>query len=129
MLKGLKSGHYSSISKAANICGVAYTTLRRRFHGGKGRVGGHEVQQLLTAAEEQAIVHWIYRLELAAFPPWIEHVREAVMILRDEPDDLDAVIGKNWIIRFFDRRPEPVAKPTSAFDKKRVKASDSKGLN
>ena len=125
-LKGLRSGLYPSIRKAAEINGIAYPTLRWRFHGGQNRVAAHEGQQLITAAEERAIVRWIYRLELAGFPPRIEHVREAVLILRDDPEDLDKVIGKNWITRFLNRHPELVAKFTSAFDKKRIKASDPK---
>lgn len=82
----------------------------------------------MTAAEERAILRWIYRLELAGFPPRIEHVREAVMNLRDEPDDLDAVIGKDWTTRFLNRHPELVVKFSSAFDKKRIKASDPEVL-
>ncbi|KAF8419212.1 hypothetical protein EV426DRAFT_616369 [Tirmania nivea] len=68
-LKGLQSGLYTSIRKAAEINSIAYTTLRRRFHGGQGRVARQERQHLVIAAEERAIVHWIYRLELAGFPP------------------------------------------------------------
>ena len=131
-LKGLRSGRFPSIRKAAEINGIAYTTLYRRFHGGKTRVAGHEDQQLVTAAEERAIVRWIYRLELAGFPPRIEHVREAVLILwedlQDDSQALDAVVGKNWITRFLHRHPDLVAKFSSAFDKERIKASDPKIL-
>ena len=100
-VKGLQSGRYPSIRKAADINGISYSTLQRRFHGGQDRVAAHEAQQLVTGAEERAIVRWIYRLELAGFPPRIEHVREAVMILQDNSEDLDKVIGKNWITRFL----------------------------
>lgn len=127
-LKGLQSGLYPSICKAADINGIALTTLRRRFHGGQGRIAGHESQQLVTAAEERAIVRWIYRMEFAGFPPRIEHVREAVIILREVPENLDQVVGKNWITRFLNRHPDLVAKFSSAFDKKRIKASDPKVL-
>jgi len=48
------------------------------------------------------------------------------MILRDQSDDLDQVIGKNWITQFLDRHPNLVAKFSSAFNKKRIKASDPK---
>ena len=89
-LQGLKSVQYPSIRNAANIGSVAYTTLHRQLHAGQGSGGGHEVQHLVTAAQERAIVRWIYRLELPGFPPRIE---EAVMILQDELDDLDAVIS------------------------------------
>jgi len=47
-----------------------------------------------------------------------------VIILRNKPDDLDLVIGKNWITRFLDRHPELVVKFSSVFDKKGNKASD-----
>lgn len=117
-LKGLHSGRYTSIRKAAKSNGIAYTTLRRRFHGGKDRVAGHEGQQLITAAEERAVVRWIYLLELAGFSPRIADVREAVTITRNGTDDIDVdqVIGKNWITRFLNRHPDLVAK-FSAFDK------------
>ena len=129
-LKGLRAGRYPSMRQAAEINGIAFTTLRRRFHGGKNRVAGHEGQQLITAAEERAIVRWIYRLELAGFPPRIEHVREAVMLLRKEAleENLQSIIGQHWITRFLDRHPDLVAKFSSAFDKKRIKASDPKVL-
>lgn len=55
-------------------------------------------------------------------------MREAVNILRDnpEPEELELIIGKNWITRFLNRHPELVAKFSSTFDKNRIKASDSK---
>ena len=48
------------------------------------------------------------------------------MILRDQPNYLDQVIYKNWIIRFLDRHPNLGAKFASAFDKKSIKASETK---
>lgn len=117
-LKGLQSGLYPSIRKAADINAISYSTLQRRFHGAQDRVAAHEAQQLVTAAEERAIVRWIYQLELAGFSPRIDHVREAVMILRDSPNNLDQVIGKNWITRFLNRHPDLVAKFASALVKK-----------
>jgi len=73
VLKGLQSGLYPPIHKAANITGVAYNKLQRRIQASKSRVAAYEAQQLITTAEERAI-RWIYRLELAGFPPRIEHV-------------------------------------------------------
>ena len=64
--RGLQSGLYPSIGKAANITGIAYSTLQRRFHGTQSRAAAHEAQQIITAAQERAIVQWIYRLELAS---------------------------------------------------------------
>lgn len=125
-LKGLESGTYPSIRKAADITGIAYTTLQRRWHGGSTRVKSHEHQQLVTAAEERAIVRWIYKLEEAGFPPRTEHVREAVLLLHTGEQNLDSKVGKNWITRFLNRHPELVAKFSAAFDKKRIKASNPK---
>lgn len=42
-----------------------------------------------------------------------------------EPDDLDAVLVKNWVTRFIDRHPDLDAKFSSAFDNKPIKASDA----
>ena len=85
--------------QAAEINGIAFTTLRRRFHEGQNRVARHEGQQLITAADERAIVQWIYRLELAGLLPRVEHIREGVMLLRNEvqEDNLDSIIGKHGI--------------------------------
>ena len=55
-LKGVRSGAYPSIRKAAQINGIAYSTLRGRLHGAQDYVAAHESQQLVTAAEERAIV-------------------------------------------------------------------------
>ena len=127
-LKGLRSGVCPSIRNATAINSIAYTTLQRRFHGGITRAAIYECQQLVIVAEERAMVRSICQLGLAALLPQIEHVQEAVMILGDNPDDLDQVIGKKCITRFFDRHPELVAKFCSAFGKKEIKASDPKIL-
>ena len=117
------AGKSSSLRKAAEVYGLAYTTLYRRVHGSLTRVQGHAHQQLLSAAEERAILHWIIKLEEWGFPPWIEHVKEAV-ILPEAYWPENETIGKNWITRFLNRHPELVSKYSSQFDKKRMKAND-----
>lgn len=121
-IKAYHSGKYSSLSKTADICGVPRTTLSRRLNGGTTRQLAHTKQQLLTLSEERAIVRWIYNLEASGFPPRIEHVKEAALLLKGK--ELDENIGKNWMTRFLNRHPQLVTKFSSQFDKKRIVAND-----
>jgi len=130
---GVQQGRFASIRKAAEAYEVHYSTVRRRLRGAKARKLAHVHQQLLTPAEERAIVRWIVQLEEFGFPPRVRHVKEAIVLLKHPELDLEeeaiegyfeGAIGKNYLTRFLNRHPDLVSKPSSNFDKRRIKQSD-----
>lgn len=67
--KGLNEGRFKSLRRAAEAYGVHYSTLHRRMKGSTSRRKAHIKQQLLSPADEKAIVRWIVRMEEFGFPP------------------------------------------------------------
>jgi len=68
-MKAYTAGKFRSLRKTAEAYGLAYTTLNRRVHGGLPRMLAHAYQQLISPAEEKAILRWIIKLEEWGFPP------------------------------------------------------------
>ena len=138
-LKQLELGKFPSIRKAASAYNLSHAVLARRLNGtSQNRALAHTHRQLLTPSEEQCIVQWILKLKEWGFPPRIEHVKEAVIILKNDAytkQHLDEELqhdpafktvtpGRNWIGKFLNRHPELVSKFSAQFDKKRLKAND-----
>ena len=126
-IHAVKSGDFPSLRRTAEAYDIPLTTLRRRLAEGISCALAHESQQLLTVAEEKAIVRWIYRLEEFGFPPRTQHVREAVALLKGLTWTEE--VGKNWVTRFLHRHPDLVAKFSSQFDKKCLKMSKPEVVN
>ena len=63
-------------------------------------------------------------MEEFGFPPRISHVKEAISLLKGGVGGYTGKIGRNYLSRFLDRHPELVAKLSSSFDKRRIKASN-----
>ena len=126
-IHAVKVGDFPSLRRTAEAYDIPLTTLRRRLGGGVSCALAHESQQLLTVAEEKAVVRWIYRLEEFGFPPRTQHVKEAVSLLKEST--WTEGVGKNWITRFLNRHPDLVSKFSSQFDKKRLKMSNPEVVN
>jgi len=129
----VQRGLFPSVRNAAEAFGVHYSTLRRHLKGGKSRKLAHVHQQLLTLAEERAIVRWIVRLEEFGFPPRVSHVKEAIVLLKHPELGLEEEvieryfegrIGKNYLTHFLNRHPELVSKLSSNFDKRCIRQSN-----
>ena len=56
-----------NINKAAQHFNLHYTTLKRRVESGKSIAESCEASQLLTIAEEHALVRWIRRLATSGY--------------------------------------------------------------
>ena len=61
-LAGLQLGLYSSCYKAVKETGASEATVSRRFNGGKTCAEAREVQQMLSSAQEKALVSWTTNL-------------------------------------------------------------------
>ena len=101
-IKAMKEGR---LRRAVEAYGVHYSTLRRRLEGSTSRGKAHIQQQLLSPADEKAIVRWMIRMEEFGFPPRISHVKKATSLLKGGIDK----IGRKYVTRFLDRHPELLA--------------------
>src|SRR5213075_1306646 len=60
------------------------TTLSRRFKGGKTRSEAREVQQMLSRAQEKALVSWITNLTVTGHPVSHGFIREMAEEIRKQ---------------------------------------------
>src|SRR5438270_13018280 len=67
-LAGIQSGLYRNCYHAAQKTGASEATVTRRFNGGKTRAEAREVQQILSKAQEKALVSWITNLTATGHP-------------------------------------------------------------
>jgi hypothetical protein len=63
-----RNGKYTSIRACANAFSVSHSTLSYRLSGRVSRSIAHESKQILSAAEEEALVKWITQLSTAGCP-------------------------------------------------------------
>jgi hypothetical protein len=74
-LEDLRKKVYRSVSEAAKAHGVAERTLRARKNGRNSRAQANEAKQLLSRAEEKALVEWIHEVSKGGYPPHNTSVR------------------------------------------------------
>ena len=113
---GVAAGVYKSLYEAAIKLHLSDDTLYRREKGYEGRVAAHEDQQLLTRAEERALVKWLTHLTASGYPArhsFLRKMAEGLQIMRiakinDASEELVSYppIGKNWPTRFLHRHPQ-----------------------
>ena len=68
-LKDYRNKKYKSVNAAAIAHNVPVATLRDRVKGGKSRAEANEAKQILSAAEEKALVKWILEVSQNGYPP------------------------------------------------------------
>ena len=83
-LKDLRAKVYKSVNAAAKAHGVPEPTLRARKKGRASRAEANETKQILSAAEEKALVQWILEVSSAGYPPRKSQVREMAERLHAE---------------------------------------------
>jgi Tc5 transposase-like DNA-binding protein len=114
-LQALENKDFNTLYAAAKHYDVSRATLTRRASGSKSRAQGQESAQLLSMAEEKALVKWISQLSSTGKPVRhalvkemaeeirlrrVRHVNDASIQLVQYPP-----IGKEWIQRFLKRHP------------------------
>ena len=75
-LKDLRAKVYKSVNAAAKAHGGPEPTLRARKKGRTSSSEANETKQILSAAEEKALVQWILEVSSAGYPPRKSQVRE-----------------------------------------------------
>ena len=97
VVKAMNDGRFTPMRRAAEAYGVHYSTLRRRLKGGSSRKAAHIKQQLLSTADEKAIVRWIVQMKEFGFPPRVSHVKEAILLEKGGTGGHNDEIGHNYL--------------------------------
>ena len=102
-----------SKSKIAHNMGVSYATLRRQLNGHcESRAKARIAQQLLSTAEESAIVDWCLKMADKGFPVSVLMLRSmAIIVLQARlgsgtSTQIIEPPGANWHNRFLARHSE-----------------------
>src|SRR5579871_6832382 len=114
-LAALERGEVENVNQAAIHFGLHYTTLNRRYNGGKSIAESREPQQLFTIAEEHAIARTVTRLTASGYPAThvlieeiADEIRKRRVIGINEPS-VEYVtyesLGQEWTLRFLERHP------------------------
>jgi hypothetical protein len=120
----LNAGTIKNIREAAEVHGIAYSSLRDRLAGAKNRQEAHVEQQNLTPVEENAIKKWILKLDDWGFPPKHQYVKDMACDFLRSHGIRKPKLGKNWITRFLNRHPDLASKFCTRLDKQRSYASN-----
>ena len=136
-IRAFRNGNYPSISATAVAFDLPKSTLAYRMSGQRvSRQKAHVDQQLLTEAEERALVRWIKRLDDWGFPPRLDMVKEmARMLVGKKKEGLISMeggsigLGKNWLSRFLDRHKDIASRYSSNLERQRAYANDPKTIN
>lgn len=126
-VRGIRKSQFQSVKRAAIICNVPRTTLRRRLQGCPARLGSRSKFRLLLESEEAALIIWIHSMEKRGFPPFLIDVqRMAQTLLSQRPTN--KTIGKNWVYKFIQQHPELDTRLARSYDAQRAKNEDPKTL-
>jgi hypothetical protein len=106
-IDAIKKSEVKSIYAAHKKYHVSYNTLSRRIQGGSNHAEGHESTQLLSQAEEEALLLWCRRLTAGGYPARHSVIREMaceILTRRNASINMDGMqlitpspIGKEWV--------------------------------
>ena len=115
-LDAIQKKEVKNVYEPAKRFKVNRETLRLRVNGGLSLVESHESTQLLSVAEENALVLWCKRLSAAGFPPRHQLLKEMaweILTCRVASINTNGMqlithqpIGQAWTKRFVQRHPE-----------------------
>jgi hypothetical protein len=96
-----KSGRYRSVRAAANAFSIPPSALSYRLTGRTSHSQVHESEQILSHAEEKALVRWLTRLTNKGFPAsaalameMAEEIRRGRVQLSKTPPPSPRLIGE-----------------------------------
>ena len=75
---------YKSVKAATEAHNVPVATLRDSTKGGKSRAEANEIKQILSAAEENALIKWILEVSQNGYPPRKSQLREMAEDIRQQ---------------------------------------------
>lgn len=103
-LKAIEEGRMT-YRQAHEEYGIGVGTLHGRKKGAKSRREAHRIDQKLSPALEDSIVHWILFEKRNNRPPTKDLVRQYAQHICDVCG-IATKIGNNWVDRFITRHPE-----------------------
>ena len=115
-----------SLRALAKAYDVPESTLRTRLHGVQPRSETVSAKRKLSPIEEQSLVQWILDLDRRGFPPHIIDVRrmaDTLLTARGQ-NPPPAPVGKNWVSRFIQSRPELQTKWSRRLNSQRANSED-----
>ena len=109
-LIGLESGLYKTVYRASKDTGAPESTISRRLNGGKTRADARESQQLLSKAQEKALVGWITDLTATGHPARHDFIKDMAEEIRKQSKINDNArtplpVGETWVRQFIKRHP------------------------
>ena len=109
-LAGIRSGLYRNAYHAWQKTGASKATVERRLKGGKTHAEAREEQQILSKAQEKALVSWVTDLTATGHPAHHDFIREMADEVRKQSRSDDNAraplpIGTTWVRQFIKRHP------------------------
>jgi hypothetical protein len=129
-LTAYRNGEYASIRKYAYAFNIPASTLSDRLLIRTSRSKSHELQQILSAAEEKTLLKVVTRLSKSGCPVTLPLLRDLAEEIRLSRFRLNSIptsyppISKQWIDKFRKRHPELKTVYSRALD-----ASRFEGVN
>lgn len=115
-LLALKNNAFPSVRAAARHFDVDHSILVRRRRAGLSHTQAHEIQQILTNAEESILVRWVQRYTITGAPLTNSLLRDLAYQLRCArvthasrnhiPSAEVRPINDKWLYRFKNRHPK-----------------------
>ena len=111
-LAAYRNGDYTSIRKCAYAFNIPVTTLSKRLSTRTSRSQSHELQKILSTAEEKTLLKTVTRLSKSGCPitlPLIRDLAEEIRLSRFRLSSTPTSyppISKRWIDKFRKRYPE-----------------------
>ena len=138
-IAALQDKKFKSAYAAAKHFKIDCSTLTCRLNGGATHAQSRESTQLLSKAEEEALVLWIKRLTAGGYPASHRIVREMVWeilthrVAKINTTDMQLVnippIGKEWVKRFARRYPNLGTVRSRTMDFARWKDATPEAIN
>lgn len=123
-VSAFQNGQFQNITAAAKAYNVPRSTLVRRLNGTASRRDTTPNRTQLTSIEEEMIVKYILDLASRGNPPrksTVEEIASSILQAQGKPP-----VGKNWVYRFLQRRPDLKTAWTRRIDYRRAKCEDPK---
>ena len=127
----LRENPKSKLKNVASANGLTRKTLYNRYYGRTHAArAAHPEQQVLTTAQEEAVVRWVERRDALGFPPkHKELVRMVVAIRQNENGVQHHRLGNHFTMRFLKRHPQIATTVAHAMNRDRVMAINRGNIN
>jgi hypothetical protein len=115
-----------SIRRAASIYNLPRSTLQARLDGRTAKADSKNARLILTTTEEKALLQYILERDSRGFSPRRVDVEDMANLLLSKRDAKP--VGKLWVHRFVNRRPELKTRFSRVYDYQRALCEDPDAL-